>query len=68
MNNHWGPQDDEVDFPDWMLPDNHPNKVRGNIKRKPAMSLEEAAKQAMEKPAVDVSNLSWDNWKPNKDF
>ena len=66
MNNHWG-DPDEVDFPDWRLPDNHPNKTKG-VKRKPAMSLEEAARQAMAKPAVDVSNLSWDNWKPNKDL
>ena len=67
MNNHWG-DPDEVDFPDWMLPNNHPNKMKINVKRKSAMSLEEAAKQAMQKPAIDLTNVTWDNWKPNKDL
>jgi hypothetical protein len=59
-NNYWGDPDDEP-LPDWMNPDTYRN---GNKLKKPASSLEDAVKEAMKKPAIDVSNVSWDNWKP----
>ncbi len=67
MNNHWG-EPDEVDFPDWMLPDNHPMKMmKGGLKQSSG-SVEDAVREAMKKPAIDLNNVSWDEWKPNKDI
>ena len=48
--NHWG-EPDEVDFPDWMLPDNHPQKMR-KVPVKPAKSLNESIADIMAKPAI----------------
>lgn len=50
--NHWG-EPDEVDFPDWMLPDNHPNKNK-TIQRKSSQSLTEAINSALAKPPVTI--------------
>lgn len=52
-NNFWG-EPDEVDFPDWMLPDNHPNKT--NVTRKKTThSLNEAINAALAKPPINVT-------------
>jgi hypothetical protein len=48
--NHWG-EPDEVDFPDWMLPDNHSQKMR-KVSVKPAKSMNEAIVDIMAKPAI----------------
>ena len=50
--NYWG-EPDEVDFPDWMLPNNHPNKNK-TIQRKSSQSLTEAINQALAKPPVTI--------------
>lgn len=50
--NHWG-EPDEIDFPDWMLPNNHPNKNK-TIQRKSSHSLTEAINQALAKPPVTI--------------
>jgi hypothetical protein len=50
--NYWG-EPDEVDFPDWMLPDNHPNKNK-TMQRKSSHSLTEAINQALAKPPVTI--------------
>ena len=50
--NHWG-EPDEIDFPDWMLPDSHPNKNK-TIQRKSSQSLTEAINQALAKPPVTI--------------
>ena len=52
--NHWG-EPDEVDFPDWMLPDNHPNK-RKTPQRTSTKSFEDAIKEAMAKPSVPITD------------
>ena len=48
--NHWG-EPDEVDFPDWMLPDNHPQKML-KVSVKPAKSMNESIADIMAKPAI----------------
>ena len=48
--NHWG-EPDEVDFPDWMLPDNHPQKMR-KVSVKPAKSMNEAIADIMKTPVI----------------
>ncbi len=50
--NHWG-EPDEVDFPDWMLPNNHPNKNK-TLQRKSSQSLTEAINLALSKPPVTI--------------
>lgn len=56
MNNFWGPPDEETEFPDWMLPDNHPMKAKKNtpFKALHSKSLEDACAEALKKPAVPV--------------
>ena len=57
MNNYWGPPDEDVEFPDWMLPDNHPMKMKKQSFRglhKPMQSLEQACADALKKPAIPV--------------
>ena len=48
--NHWG-EPDEVDFPDWMLPDNHPQKMR-KVTVKPVKTMNESIADIMAKPAI----------------
>jgi hypothetical protein len=50
MNNYWGPPDDEVEFPAWMLPKNSPLKQQATR----SISLEEACAQALKKPAIAI--------------
>ncbi len=51
---HHNPYDDEVDFPDWMLPDNHPNKMR--MAKKPSgKSLNESIADIMNKPVIQYT-------------
>jgi hypothetical protein len=64
-NNYWGEPDDDVDMPDWMKASTYQN---GGKPKKMSKSLEEAAAEAMKKPAINVTDLSWDNWKLNDDF
>lgn len=46
--------DDEVDFPDWMLPDNHPNKMR--VAKKPSgKSLNESIADIMTRPVIQYT-------------
>ena len=45
---------DDVDFPDWMLPDNHPNKMP-KVKRKSAKSLNESIADIMTKPTIEFT-------------
>jgi len=52
--NHWG-EPDEVDFPDWMLPDNHPNKRKTPV-RTSTKSFEDAIKEAMSKPSIPIND------------
>lgn len=55
MSNFWGPPDEDVEFPDWMLPDSHPMKRKNALhKFKTARSLEEAAAEALKKPPVPI--------------
>lgn len=49
--NHWGPPDDEVDFPDWMLPDNHPRKMK-TPQRPAGKSFNDAIADVMAKPSI----------------
>jgi hypothetical protein len=44
----------DVDFPDWMLPDNHPNKMP-KMKRKSAKSLNESIADIMAKPTIEFT-------------
>jgi hypothetical protein len=65
MNNYWGEPEDDGDMPDWMKASTHQN---GNKPKNKTKSLEEAINQAMQKPPIDTSHLSWDQWKPNEDI
>lgn len=60
-NNFWGEPDD-VDFPDWMLPDNHPRKQKV-ARTKSTMTFEEAIAQAMAKPSVPMSDALLEDMK-----
>jgi hypothetical protein len=51
--NNWG-EPDEVDFPDWMLPDNHPQKMRKMPVRQ-AKSLTETIAEVLKTPVIDRS-------------
>ena len=51
--NNWG-EPDEVDFPDWMLPDNHPQKMRKTTVR-PTKSLTETIAEVLKTPVIDRS-------------
>lgn len=49
---HHNQFDDDTDFPDWMLPDNHPNKMRKTTVRHNVKSLNESIADIMSKPAI----------------
>lgn len=51
--NYWGEPDDEP-LPDWMNPETYRN---GNQLKRQVKSLEEACRDALKKPAIDVSNI-----------
>ena len=54
MHNGWGEPDDIEPFPDWMLPDNHPQKKSVNIRRQSSKSLEKVAEEVLTKPLIPV--------------
>lgn len=59
--NHWG-EPDEVDFPDWMLPDNHPRKQKV-ARPKTTKTFQEAIAEAMAKPIVPVNDTLLEDMK-----
>lgn len=61
MNNHWG-EPDEVDFPDWMLPDNHPRKQKV-ARVQTTKTFQEAIAEAMAKPIVPVTDALLEDMK-----
>lgn len=50
--NFWGEPDDDVDMPDWMRASTHQNKMP--FKGIHNKSLEQAAAEALKKPAIPV--------------
>lgn len=66
MNNFWGDPDDEP-LPAWMDPKTY-REGGAKFKGPQSKSVEEIAAEMLKKPAIDLTNVSWDNWKPNKDM
>jgi hypothetical protein len=54
MNDGWGEPDDMEPFPDWMLPDNHPQKKMGMQRKTVTKSLEKIAEEVLTKPLIPV--------------
>jgi hypothetical protein len=54
MNNGWGEPDDIEPFPDWMLPDSHPQKRMNKPFRQSSKSLEQIAEELLTKPLIPV--------------
>jgi hypothetical protein len=53
--NYWGEPDDyDNDLPDWMRAETYRN---GNQLKRQVKSLEEACRDALKKPAIDVSKI-----------
>lgn len=50
----WGEPDDDVEFPNWMLPDNHPQKMKSGFRQSVSYSLEQAAAEVLKKPPVTI--------------
>jgi hypothetical protein len=50
----WGEPDDIEPLPDWMLPDNHPQKRNIKMNRHSSKSLEEIAAEVLKKPPVPI--------------
>jgi hypothetical protein len=60
---YWGEPDDEP-LPDWMNPETY---RQGNKLKSHKGTLEDAVREAMRKPAIDVSNVTWHEFTPKDD-
>jgi hypothetical protein len=62
---YWGPpEENEDDIPAWMLADTY---RQGNKLKSHKGTLEDAVREAMRKPAIDVSNVTWHEFTPKDD-